>query len=605
MAGIKDRNLPLRWLEQGESILALLVFAGIVLIPATEALTRLFNISIIPGAPIWTQHLTLWIAFVGAMIASQNNKLLALTNKPLFSHDRSYNIGKFIARTISIIIVTSLAVASAKLVMIEFQYSSNVVVPGVPIWLAEIIMPIGFAIIAFQLLYQSSNSKFYRGIVLIVTIFWFVISYSGFFQELGWPIWIFGTMILASLVYGMPIFIGLGGIAVLLFWNEYTPISAIPAETYRIVVSPSLPTIPLFTLAGFVLAESGASRRMMSLFQSVFAWIPGGTPIVVVILSGFFTAMTGGSGVTILALGGLLYPMLRKEGYSELFSLGLITVGGSLGLMFPPSLPLIIYSVSAGISVKDAFIAGILPGTLLIVLIGIWAVYQGKVQKVERIPLNWRKVIISTKETIWEILIPVFILFGIFAGYTTLVETAAILVIYILIVEIYIYKDLKWGNIPKIVIDCTALIGGVLIILGVAMGLTSFLVDAQVPLKLLAWVKMTISSKYVFLLMLNILLLLVGSLMDIFSAIIVFVPLLAPLGDYFGIHPVHMAIIFIANLELGFITPPVGMNLFLSAYRFEKPMLKVYRSTLPFFIVRLLAVLAITYIPIISIGFLN
>jgi len=600
----KDKKLLIRWLEQGESIIALFVFAAIVLIPATEALTRIFNVSIIPGAPIWTQHLTLWIAFVGAMIASQNNKLLSLTSKSLFTRDRSYNIGKFIARTMSVIVVLSLMIASIDLIKWEYIYPVNVV-PGVPRWASQIIMPIGFAIIAFQLLYLSSNSKFYRGVVLIIALFWFAISYAGFLQELGWAVWVLGTLILISLVYGMPIFIGLGGVAVLLFWQSFTPITAIPAETYRIVVSPSLPTIPLFTLAGFILAESGASRRMMSLFQSTFSWIPGGTPIVVVILSGFFTAMTGGSGVTILALGGLLYPMLRKEGYSEIFSLGLITVAGSLGLLFPPSLPLIIYSVSAGISVKDAFIAGFVPGVLLIVLISIWAVYQGKVQKIERIPLNWKKVFFSTKETIWEILIPIFILFGIFAGYTTLVETAAVLVIYVLIVEIYIYKDLKWKNIPKIVIDCTALIGGVLIILGVAMGLTSYLVDAQIPLKLLAWVKTAISSKYVFLLLLNILLLLVGSLMDIFSAIIVFVPLLAPLGDYFGIDPVHMAIIFIANLELGFITPPVGMNLFLSAYRFEKPMLLVYRSTLPFFIVRLLAVLAITYIPIISLGFIK
>ncbi len=604
MTVIKDKKILLRWLEQGESIIALFVFTGIVLVPAIEALTRLFNISIISGAPIWTQHLTLWVAFIGAMIASQNNKLLSLTNKPLFTHDRSYNIGKFVARTSSIIIVVSLMIASIALIKVEFQYPVPVV-PGVPRWASQIIMPIGFAVIAIQLLYLSSNSKFYRGVILLVTLFWFAISYTGFLQELGWPIWIFGTLIIVSLVYGMPIFIGLGGFAVLLFWKDFTPITAIPAETYRIVVSPSLPTIPLFTLVGFILAESGASRRMMTFFQSAFSWIPGGTPIIVVILSGFFTAMTGGSGVTILALGGLLYPMLRKEGYSELFSLGLITVAGSLGLLFPPSLPLIIYSVSAGVSVKDAFVAGFIPGTLLIVLIGIWAVYQGKVQKIEQIPFNWKKVFSSTKESIWEILIPIFILLGIFTGYMTLVETAAALVIYVLIIEIYIYKDFKWKNIPKIIVDCTALIGGVLIILGVAMGLTSYLVDAQIPLKLLAWVKTAISSKYVFLLLLNILLLLVGSLMDIFSAIIVFVPLLAPLGEHFGVHPVHMAIIFIANLELGFITAPVGMNLFLSAYRFDKPMSKVYRSTLPFFVVRLLAVLAITYIPIISLGFIN
>ncbi|MCJ7801423.1 MAG: TRAP transporter large permease subunit, partial [Candidatus Marinimicrobia bacterium] len=351
MPETKDKNKILRWLEQGESIIALLVFGGIVLIPATEALTRIFNVSIIPGAPIWTQHLTLWIAFVGAMIASQNNKLLSLTSKPLFTRDRSYNVGKFIARALSVIVVLSLMIASIDLIKWEYLYPVDVV-PGVPRWVSQIIMPIGFAIIAFQLLYLSSNSKFYRGVVLIIALFWFAISYAGFLQELGWVVWGLGTLILISLVYGMPIFIGLGGVAVLLFWQSFTPITAIPAETYRIVVSPSLPTIPLFTLAGFILAESGASRRMMSLFQSTFSWIPGGTPIVVVILSGFFTAMTGGSGVTILALGGLLYPMLRKEGYSEIFSLGLITVAGSLGLLFPPSLPLIIYSFSSGISVK-------------------------------------------------------------------------------------------------------------------------------------------------------------------------------------------------------------------------------------------------------------
>ena len=600
----KEKRLPIRWLEQGESIIALFVFAGIVLIPAIEAITRIFNFSLIPGAPIWTQHLTLWIAFIGAMLASQSNKLLSLSSKPLFLQDRSYNIGKFIARLLSVIIVVSLLIASIDLIRVEYLYPSDVV-PGIPRWVAQLIMPIGFAVIAFQLLYLSNSSKFYRGLILILTTFWFVLSYAGYLQELSWSVWVIGTLILMSLVYGMPIFIGLGGFAVLFFWKDFTPISAIPAETYRIVVSPSLPTIPLFTLAGFILAESGASKRMMAVFQSAFAWIPGGTPIIVVILSGFFTALTGGSGVTILALGGLLYPMLRREGYSELFSLGLITVAGSLGLLFPPSLPLIIYSVSAGISVKDTFIAGILPGTLLIVLIGIWAVYQGKVQKIERVPFNLKKVLSSAKATIWEILIPIFILFGIFSGYTTLVETAAMLVIYVLIIEIYVYKDLKWKNIPKIIYDCTAIIGGVLIILGVAMGLTSYLVDAQIPLKLLAWVKTAITSKYTFLLMLNILLLLVGCLMDIFSAIIVFVPLLAPLGAHFGIDPVHMAIIFIANLELGFITPPVGINLFLSAYRFDKPMSLVYRSTLPFFIVRLLAVLAITYLPIISLGFIK
>ena len=412
--------------------------------------------------------------------------------------------------------------------------------------------------------------------------------------------WVAIIAILFALVKGAPIFIGLGGLAILFFWRDWTPLSAIPAEAYRIVVSPTLPTIPLFTLAGYILAESNASERLVKLFRAAFGWIPGGTPVVLVLLCGFFTALTGGSGVTILALGGLLMPLLIKEGYSKLFSLGLITVAGSLGLLFPPSLPLIIYGVTAGVSVKAIFLAGIVPGLIRISMIGGWAVWQGKVQAVKRHSLKWADIKSSLWEAKWEAVIPVFILFGIFGGFTTLVETAAMTAVYVIIIEVFVHKDLDWSNMKIIILDCATLIGGVLIILGVAMGLTSYLVDAQIPLHLLEWVKSTIESKILFLLMLNIFLLAVGCMMDIFSAIIIVVPLITPLGAYFGIDPVHLAIIFIANLELGFLTPPVGINLFLSAYRFEEDMPTIYKSTLPFFIVMLVSVLAITYIPILS-----
>ena len=407
-------------------------------------------------------------------------------------------------------------------------------------------------------------------------------------------------LIFFSLYKGAPIFTALGGLAILFFWRDWTPLSAISAETYRIVASPTLPTIPLFTLSGYLLAESNASERLVRLFRTSFGWIPGGTPIVLVLVCGFFTALTGGSGVTILALGGLLMPILIKEGYSKKFSLGLITVAGSLGLLFPPSLPLIIYGVTAGISIKSVFLAGIIPGLIRVGMIGSWAVWQGKVQSVSKHNFNLTKIISALKNAKWEAMIPFFVLFGIFGGYTTLVETASLISVYIFIIEFVIYKDLKFNDLRKIILDCSTLIGGVLIILGVAMGLTSYLVDAQIPLHLLEWVKSSISSKFVFLLMLNIFLLAVGCLMDIFSAIIIVVPLITPLGAYFGIDPIHLAIIFIANLELGFLTPPVGMNLFLSSYRFEEPMSNIYKSTLPFFVVMLLSVIAITYIPILS-----
>ena len=398
---------------------------------------------------------------------------------------------------------------------------------------------------------------------------------------------------------------GLGGAAALFFWADFIPISAIPTETYRIVVSPTLPTIPLFTLAGYLLAESKASERLVNVFRALFGWIPGGTPIIIVVLCAFFTALTGGSGVTILALGGLLLPLLLKEGYSRSFSLGLITVSGSLGLLFPPSLPAIIYGVTAGVSVKDIFIAGLIPGILLLVMMSVWSLYQGKKERIAPKPFNFKKSVKACIDTKWELVIPVLILFGVFGGFTTLVETAALTVVYIFLVEVYLYKDIQLRELPRIVIDCATLIGGVLIILGVAMGLTSYLIDAQIPILILTWAKSTIASKYAFLLMLNVFLLLVGCLMDIFSAIIVIVPLIAPLGVYFGIDPVHLAIIFIANLELGFLTPPVGMNLFLAAYRFDEDMPKIYQATLPFFLVRLLAVGLITYIPVLTLGLLQ
>jgi len=315
--------------------------------------------------------------------------------------------------------------------------------------------------------------------------------------------------------------------------------------------------------------------------------------------------LTGGSGVTILALGGLLYPLLRKEGYNDLFSLGLITVAGSLGLLFPPSLPAIIFGVTAGVSIKEIFIAGLIPGIILVVAIAGWSMYQEKHQRKSSDKIDKRSLIDAIWIAKWEILIPVLVLLGVFGGFTTLVETAALMVFYTFVIEVFVYKDVQLSEFPRIVLDCATLIGGVLIILGVAMGLTSYLVDAQIPTLLLSWVQDTISSKYIFLLMLNVFLLVVGCLMDIFSAIIVIVPLIMPLGYHFGIDPVHLAVIFIANLELGFLTPPVGINLFLSAYRFDRDMPTIYKATLPFFIVRFIVVLFITYVPIISLGLLR
>lgn len=582
-----------------EKYFTLFVFIALVLLPALEVITRLFGTTGVVASPVLVQHLTLWIGFAGAVIAARRNKLLALTREPLFAVNPTINWSKFLAKIVTVFLVLALAYGSWELVKIEMAYPVNIA-PFLPRWVAQLVMPIGLFLIAVHLIMNGYDKWRNRGILLAGVIFLSQVDRFDSLRESSIFMWVSILLILFSIYKGAPIFIGLGGLAILFFWQDYTPLSAIPAEAYRIVVSPTLSTIPLFTLAGYILAESRASERLVRLFRASFGWIPGGTPIVLVLLCGFFTALTGGSGVTILALGGLLYPLLMKEGYSKEFSLGLITVAGSLGLLFPPSLPLIIYGVTAAVSVKTIFLAGIVPGFLRVVMIGGWAVWQGEAQHIKRHKFNLTEIKKSIIETKWEAMIPFFILFGIFGGFTTLVETAALTVVYVFIIEVFVYKDLKSKDLRKIILDCSTLIGGVLIILGVAMGLTSYLVDAQVPFKLLAWVKTFISSKLVFLLMLNIFLLAVGCMMDIFSAIIIVVPLITPLGAYFGIDPVHLAIIFIANLELGFLTPPVGMNLFLSAYRFDENMPTIYKSTLPFFMVMLLSVLAITYIPILS-----
>ena len=604
MARLKSNHFVER-LKWGEDTIAIAVFAVLTFFPALEILTRLIGRPGIPASAILVQHMTLWIGFIGAVLATRQNKLLSLIRKPLFQEDKIFHLGRWIAKNISFIVILFLFWGSLNLVIVEYNYPTYIA-PGILRWVGQSIMPLGFLLIATQIFLKSTKNHLLRATMLMITIFIIIISLTDAFQDNGLFLWCSVGLILFSMIFGTPIFIGLGGLAILFFWSDYTPISAISAETYRIVVSPSLPTIPLFTLAGYILAESRASERMLQLFRTAFGWLPGGTPVVIVLLCGFFTALTGGSGVTILALGGLLFPLLRKEGYSELFSLGLITMAGSLGLLFPPSLPLIIYGVTALVSIKDLFIGALIPGIILSVAVAGYSIFQGYAQHVERQPFNLKQIWAELKNSYWEVIIPLLILYGVFGGYTTLVETSSIAVIYIFIVEVFVYKDLSIRDMPRIIIDCSTLIGGVLIILGVAMGLTSYIVDAQIPMLLMEWVKETITSKYVFLLLLNILLLVVGCLMDIFSAIIIVVPLIIPLLELFpDIHPVHLAVIFIANLELGYLTPPVGMNLFLSAYRFDKDMPVVYKATLPFFLLSLLVVLAITYIPILSLGLLR
>ena len=576
-----------------------IIIALLISLPVLEVVARFFGTTAITSSRMVVQHLTLWVGFFGAVLASSRGKLLSLSSSNLFEPESSFSIKHFIAKSTSLIILISLFWGSLQLVTVEYQYPVNIS-PLISRWFAQSIMPISLmlmSVILFFKSYSSLKNKFALSISIL--LFLSIVSIPQV-RESSVTLWFSFFSIIFSLFYGLPIFLGLGGIAALLFWFDWTPLSAISAETYRIVVSPTLPTIPLFTIAGFLLAESKSSIRLLSLFQALFGWIPGGTPIVLVIICGFFTAITGGSGVTILALGGLLMPMLIKDGFSKDFSLGLITVSGSIGLLFPPSLPLIIYGVTAGVSIKSIFLGGIIPGLLILVIVASWAIFSSKRQSVAVYDFKINNIKSALIESKWEIAIPFIIMFGIFGGYMTLVETAAISALYVLFITVVIYRDISFSKVGNILIDCCALIGGVLIILGVAMGLTSYIIDAEVPMTLLEWVKTNISSKYIFLILLNVFLLIVGCMMDIFSATIIVVPLIKPIAAYFGIDPIHLAIIFIANLELGYLTPPVGMNLFLSAYRFDESMKSVYTSTMPFYFVMLFCVILITYFPILS-----
>ncbi len=422
---------------------------------------------------------------------------------------------------------------------------------------------------------------------------------------------VYGLLLIAIAFLGSPLFAIIGAIALIAFHSAGIDTSAIIVEMYRLSSAPTLIAIPLFTFAGYMLAESQTPKRLVALSQAFFGWISGGLAVVALVSCAIFTAFTGTSGVTIIALGGLLYPILIREKYSEKFSLGMLTTSGSLGLLFPPSLPLILYSMVASnsrsggavpdVSIDKLFVAGLLPGILLVVMLSVYSIRQGKKTHVPKIAFAWNNIFSAVKDAAWEIPLPFLIIGGIYGGLFTATEAAAVTAFYVLIVEVFIYRDLKlFSDIPRIMKESMVLVGAILVILGCAMGLTNYLIDEEVPMKLFQLIQEFISSKAVFLILLNIFLLIVGMMMDIFSAIIVVVPLIIPIATAYDVNPLHLGIIFLTNLEIGYLTPPVGLNLFISSFRFEKPISEVVRATLPFIGILLVALLLITYVPDLS-----
>ena len=421
-----------------------------------------------------------------------------------------------------------------------------------------------------------------------------------------------GLLLLVLALLGAPLFAIIAAAALLGFWHSGVDQSVVAIEIYRVAEMPILIAIPLFTFAGYLLGESQAPRRLVRMTNALIGWMPGGLAVVALVVSALFTAFTGASGVTIVALGALLYPALREAGYSERFSLGLITVSGSLGLLFAPSLPLILYGVIAqqmdigqSVTIDDLFLAGILPGILMLVLLSTWGLWENRARQLPLTPFSLRALVSAARESIWEIPLPLLVLGGIYSGAFAVSEAAAVTAMYVLIVEVFIHREIELKQLARIMRDSMIMVGSILMILGVSLASTNYLIDAEVPTKLFDFVRSHVDNKYTFLLLLNLFLLVLGMMLDIFSALIIMVPLLLPLAIGYGVHPVHLGIIFLANMQVGYFTPPVGMNLFIASIRFEKPVMEIFRSTLPFLFLHLLAVLIITYWPALSLGLLS
>lgn len=405
---------------------------------------------------------------------------------------------------------------------------------------------------------------------------------------------------------GAPIFAVFTLLALYSFYLVDIEVAAVTVEMLRLSHHPTLLAIPLFTFAGYMMAESKTPTRLLNLAQAAMGWMPGGVAIVSLLVCAIFTAFTGGSGVTIIALGGLLFPILTKEGYSEKFTLGLISASGSLGLLFPPSLPIILYGLVAKVDIDQLFLAGIVPCLVLIAVLSIYSMIMGRGNQAVRDHekdhrFSWQELRTAAWQSRYELPIPIFVLGGIYGGFTTASEASAVVAAYVLIVLCFLYKDLSFTrDIPKITKDSMTLVGAILLILACALGFVNFIVDEEIPMQILDFMKQHIDSQLTFLLCLNIFLLVVGMMLDVFAAIIVVVPIIVPIANEFGVHPVHLAIIFLTNLEIGYLTPPVGLNLFISSYRFGVPVTTVYRASIPFLLLLLVGLILITYIPAIS-----
>ena len=591
-----------RWLREVENLLVSLALAALVLLPLGEIVLRKLFQTGISGATAFQQHLTLLIGLLGGALAAREGRLLTLSTLMDFLKGQGQVFARVFSSAFAAGISVFLCVAAAQLVQTEKE-AGKILAYGIPLWTIQLVMPLSFGVIALRLHWRAAESWRGRLVALLLAggVVWIGLQPPIAPDTLVLPALL---SLLLAVVLGAPIFVLLGGAALILFWGQDLPIASISLTHYSMVTNPTLPTVPLFTLAGYFLAEGGASKRLIRVFQALFGQFRGGPAIVTVLACAFFTSFTGASGVTILALGGLLMPVLMGAGYSERSTLGLLTGSGGLGLLFPPSLPLILYAIVAslnkagGVTIEKMFLGGLGPGLLLVAMAAWLGIRLGPKEKTGRPAFDRVEAGRAIWAAKWELLLPVVALVALFGGFATPVEAAAVTALYAFVVETFVYHDFKRAReIPRVMTDCGLLVGGVLLILGVALGFSNYLIDAQIPTHAAEWVTGAVKSKYAFLLALNLCLLVVGCVMDVYSAIVVVVPLIVPLGLAYGIDPIHLGIIFLANMELGLLTPTVGINIFLSSYRFGKPVLQVSRAVIPMQCMLVIGVLLITYLP--------
>ena len=579
----------IRRIDEAIASLALVLMA---VIPLVEILSRPFMGKGIENAPLFVQHMGLVLAMWGAIAAERNGHLTSL--------GRLFEQGDQFAHIAAGVICGVLTWASWQFVLSEIA-SPKELAYDIPVWWLQITMPLGFAILGAKLAARGQDNQWLKSAFALL---WPIvgIAFAAWMDGEVVLLWPCILVLLAALLCGAPIFVVLGGLALALFASDGLPLASIALSHYQITVNPSLPALPLFTLAGLVFAKTDAAKRLGNVFMAFFGHGVLGTVIAATVLCSFFTAFTGGSGVTILALGGLLLPLLRNAGYPEQRSISLVTSASALGVLIAPSVPLIMYAIIARVPINTMFLAGLVPAMVMVVCLLLFGGYLRVPEGHAANRSENLSLINALDQAKWEILAPFVAIGSLVSGLATPTESAALTAIYAVLTQSIAHKELNWRLMGECLSQCAQIIGGVMLILGMALGLTNYLVDAGIPDLAIDWVQGITQNKFVFLLALNVFLFLAGALMEIYAAIVVLVPLLLPLAVSYGIDPVHFGIIFLANMEMGFLCPPAGMNIFFASAVFKQPIRKVAISVLPALLAIFVGTLMISWLPIVATG---